>query len=117
MPDETTALARRLTIQESLQEYCDIILDDATGVTWDLYRAEQKDKLELKVRLALFSESVSVNERTGEVSAVDHLSAFRDRFLIPVSIFQSIVLEEPPTGSNWEKKDFEARHVILSVET
>ena len=60
--------ARRLTIEETLQEYCDIVLDDATGVTWDLYRPDQKDKLELKVRLALFPESVSVNEKTGEVS-------------------------------------------------
>jgi hypothetical protein len=68
MAAQQITAARRLTIEETLQEYCDIVLDDATGVTWDLYRPDQKDKLELKVRLALFPESVSVNEKTGEVS-------------------------------------------------
>ena len=67
MAEQRLAVARRKTIQETLQEYCDIILDDATGVTWDLYRPDQKDKLELKVRLAMWAESVSVNEDSGEV--------------------------------------------------
>lgn len=67
MAEQRLAVARRQTIQETLQEYCDIILDDATGVTWDLYRPDQKDKLELKVRLAMWAESVSVNEDSGEV--------------------------------------------------
>lgn len=57
------------TVEQALQDYCDILLDDATGVTWDLYRPDQRDKLELKVRLALYEESVSVDKDNGQVRA------------------------------------------------
>lgn len=50
------------TVKDALQELCDSHLDDATDVTWDLYRLDDFDKLELKVRLALFAESVTVDE-------------------------------------------------------
>lgn len=66
----TSALVPRVqrTVQSELQEYCDALLDDAIGVTWDLYRLNQKDQLDLKVRWALFPESVHVDEETGRVS-------------------------------------------------
>lgn len=56
------------TVRDELQSLCDISLDDATGITWDLYRPNQKDKLELKVRLALYPDSVTVDQYTGQVS-------------------------------------------------
>lgn len=68
----TAALVPRVhrTVQNELQEYCDALLDDAIGVTWDLYRLNQKDQLDLKVRWALFPESVYVDEQTGRVSII-----------------------------------------------
>lgn len=55
------------TVSEELQILCDILMDDATGITWDLYRPNQLDKLNLKIRMALFPQSVKVKEE-GEVS-------------------------------------------------
>lgn len=53
---------RPKTVSDELQDLCDILLDDATGVTWDLYRLDQRDKLDLKIRMALFPESIKVKE-------------------------------------------------------
>lgn len=66
---------KRTTIADKLQDYCDILLDDATGVTWDLYRPDQRDKLELKVRLALYDKSVRLIDGIADnvsLSETDH---------------------------------------------
>lgn len=62
-----------MTVKAQLQELCDILLDDAIGVTWDIYRSNEKEKLELKVRFALFAESVVVDEETGQVSSYSYI--------------------------------------------
>lgn len=54
------------TVTDTLQELCDSLLDDATDITWDIYRLDDFEALELKIRLALFPESVQVDEQTGE---------------------------------------------------
>lgn len=55
------------TVSKELECLGNILLDDSTGVTWDLYRLDQRDKLELKIRMALYPESVQVDEKTGRV--------------------------------------------------
>ena len=55
------------TVADELQILANILLDDATGVTWDLYRLNQRDKLDLKIRMALFPESIRVKENGKEV--------------------------------------------------
>lgn len=57
------------TVADKLQDYCDILQDDATGIKWDLYRPDQREQLDLKVRLALYEQSVKVDELTGQVIA------------------------------------------------
>lgn len=58
--------APKTTVEQALQDYCDTSLGDATGVTWDLFRPDQRDLLDLRVRLALYEESV-VEDTTGNV--------------------------------------------------
>lgn len=59
------------TVLSDLQLLCDITLNDTTtGITWDLYRSDQKDRMDLKLRLALYPESVSTNEETGEIQPI-----------------------------------------------
>lgn len=63
IPQEEEEEAPKIkSVSDELQDLCDILLDDATGVTWDLYRLDQRDKLDLKIRMALFPESISVKE-------------------------------------------------------
>lgn len=77
-------MSEKRTVKKDLQEFCDLLLDDATGVTWDLYRHDQKDKLELKVRMALHQTPPSlegVNFVASEVRWLCHLtSLFIDLF-------------------------------------
>lgn len=61
------AQEKRKTVSDEIQNLADILLDDATGLTWDLYRLDQRDKLDLKIRMALFPESVKVKECGKEV--------------------------------------------------
>lgn len=64
---ETTEKKTAKTVSEEIKDLGDILLDDATGITWDLYRLNQKEKLDLKIRMALFPESVKVKECGKEV--------------------------------------------------
>lgn len=65
--EEEPEIPKILTISDELQSYCDMILDDVTDITWDLYLPEQRSLLDLKVRMALFPETIVVDEKTGEV--------------------------------------------------
>lgn len=60
------------TVSKELECLGNILLDDSTGITWDLYRLDQRDKLELKIRMALCPESVQVDEKTGRVRSITH---------------------------------------------
>lgn len=85
------------TIADALQNYCDILLDDATGIKWDLYRPDQRDKLDLKVRLALYEKSVKVDELTGQV--ILQLSIARCRLAkLDLSSDSTFTDEHSPTG-------------------
>lgn len=55
------------TVSNELECLGNILLDDSSGITWDLYRLDQRDKLELKIRMALCPESVKIDETTGKV--------------------------------------------------
>lgn len=55
------------TVSAELQDLCDIY-DEGDGVTWDLYRLDQRDQLNLKVHLALFPEAVRVKKNSTEVT-------------------------------------------------
>lgn len=57
------------TVFRELQCLADMQDDSGSGITWDLYRANQRDKLELKVRIALFPDTIQVDEKTGKVSS------------------------------------------------
>lgn len=55
------------TVSDELQDLCDIAIDDSMNVTWDLYRTTQRRELVLKIRMALFPESVKLKPCNKEV--------------------------------------------------